>query len=498
MKDPNVIQIRDEFYLAKRQYELQPELLGDLTVRSLYHSLMNIRTIAQLEQWLETIEKSDYSYDSQTEISDTEYGNILGEIAHTASELNKEQRQEAVKVFKTLGPVDVRVIDYATDKFKTIINQKTDYHDELVGITLRNKVMLFLTAEEVETLNKFLEVNKEEELPSEIRDYLDFVRTLSDSEKEALLINNSTFGVSEKDYYDFLAMMADQHGYCVTALCKSMQECGTDGYYLITPKELSFQIALGISGTYQEEKIVRIIRVESDKIDIWLSTGRCINLWGEGGENANDPDIIAAQMAVGDYLATTRHQLKKKEEENAESTENPVIAYYDTVKNQHPQDIVILKQDSYYETFGDDAISCAEMRGLPLWFRAKGYLDLTATVVLTDKDVMEIRKKTPHTFVTAVMKEKDDEDLGLQSCFLNIYLDNIREPMSASVIKKQDGGYAVRGTFRGQHLPAKDLGRFDCHFIDGCHGTEESRAAVLSLFLLKNLKEIKTIKVETE
>ena len=405
MKDPNVIQIRDEFYLAKRQYELQPELLGDLTVRSLYHSLMNIRTIAQLEQWLETIEKSDYSYDSQTEISDTEYGNILGEIAHTASELNKEQRQEAVKVFKTLGPVDVRVIDYATDKFKTIINQKTDYHDELVGITLRNKVMLFLTAEEVETLNKFLEVNKEEELPSEIRDYLDFVRTLSDSEKEALLINNSTFGVSEKDYYDFLAMMADQHGYCVTALCKSMQECGTDGYYLITPKELSFQIALGISGTYQEEKIVRIIRVESDKIDIWLSTGRCINL-------------------------------KKKEEENAESTENPVMAYYDTVKNQHPQDIVILKQDGYYETFGDDAISCAEMRGLPLWFRAKGYLDLTATVVLTDKDVMEIRKKTPHTFVTAVMKEKDDEDLGLQSCFLNIYLDNIREPMSASVIKK--------------------------------------------------------------
>jgi hypothetical protein len=50
MKDPNVIQIRDEFYLAKRQYELQPELLVDLTVRSLYHSLMNIRTIAQLEQ----------------------------------------------------------------------------------------------------------------------------------------------------------------------------------------------------------------------------------------------------------------------------------------------------------------------------------------------------------------------------------------------------------------------------------------------------------------
>jgi hypothetical protein len=143
MKDPNVIQIRDEFYLAKRQYELQPELLGDLTVRSLYHSLMNIRTIAQLEQWLETIEKSDYSYDSQTEISDTEYGNILGEIAHTASELNKEQRQEAVKVFKTLGPVKVLKFYEKDESFLKKVTSCSNFIDDDIIIKCNLKHRLY-------------------------------------------------------------------------------------------------------------------------------------------------------------------------------------------------------------------------------------------------------------------------------------------------------------------------------------------------------------------
>ena len=51
-QDQNIIQIRDAFMLAKRQYELTPELLADIDARRLYHALINISTLEQFDDWL--------------------------------------------------------------------------------------------------------------------------------------------------------------------------------------------------------------------------------------------------------------------------------------------------------------------------------------------------------------------------------------------------------------------------------------------------------------
>lgn len=493
--DPNVIQIREEFFLCKCQYELTPELLSGLSVCSLFHHLINIRTLSQLDDWLKEIADSPCHYENDAMANVGVYGNVMGEVERIALELTEEQKQAAAKEFEKLGSVDLRVIDYATSKFGKIVEEYVDYYPEVVGLKLRTAVADLLSAEDVEALNSRLDAVKGARLPGEIRDYVDFVRTLNDKEREALLINNDLCGGSSDDVADLLGTLRDGYNYCQNIVMEAMSHCDYDKHLSITPRDLTFHTKSD-DGCDEEEHKIAVLFFDVNSGDAWLSNGKHLDIGEEANRYEDDGEptefMKQALLAVGDYLATTRHEMRLNDDDVEDSLEVPLIAEYRWKKRDHVNDLLLLQQDGYYEALGDDAVNAATLLRHNLWLRNTGSGGKTAAIILTDEELTELRKHCNRVYVDNTIKEPDDEDLQLEPTNLNVLLDYPPDlPIAATIISKPDHRLAVRGTIGNIHFPPKDLSRVEedyYHYIDG---KAEEQAATNAFLLIKNMTEIR-------
>lgn len=491
-QDQNIIQIRDAFMLAKRQYELTPELLADIDARRLYHALINISTLEQFDDWLAEMLQSVFHYERLEKSDEGVYGNVLGEIERIALELSPEQRQTAAEKFARLGTVDMRVIDYATAKYNHIFDDRSDYTDDLKGIQLRLDTAELLTTTDVETFNAKVEAIKDASLPPEIRDYVDFARTLDDNEREALLLNNSLYGEESEDYETTINCLGDTYNYCLNAICDVVSNCGFDRKLSVTPRHLAFQLPSD-GNAYKDEHHVALIDIECGKADAWLSTGKYYDLYSLIHKEEKDctDDVKAVLYCVADYLESHHYVLKPVGDESEQEECNPIFDKYINVKRNHPHDVVLLHQDGYYETFGDDAIICSDCVFVPLWFRSKGYGRLTPTVIFPEDALAQLRKHCNRVFVVDYIKEPDDESLGLMPCFLNLLSSRTTDTIDAHVFELADRNLAVRGIYEHTHFPPKTLSKSEAFYFQCINGRLEKEVATKALLMKKNLKEIK-------
>lgn len=492
--DPNVIQIRDEFFLCKRQYEFTPELLTDLSVCALFHHLMNIHTLSQFEDWLKEMADSTYHYENDAMANAGVYGNVMGEVERIALELTDEQKQEAVEEFERLGSVDLRVIDYATSKFGRIVVEYVDYYPDLVGLSLRSAVADFLSAEDVQTMNNRLDVIKDASLPGEVRDYVDIVRTLNDKEREALIINNSLCGGNNDEIADLISTLRDDYNYCQNVVMETMNNCDFDKHLSITPHNLTF-CTKSEDGCCDDEHRIAILFFDVNRGDAWLSDGQHLDIAEEANRYEDDGEptelMREALLAVGNYLATTSHAMRLNDDDVQDSLEAPLIVEYRWKKRSHANDLFVLLQSGYYEAFGDDAINAASLLRHNLWQRDTGCGGKTAAIILTDNELTELRKRCNRVYVDSTIKEPDDEDLQLEPTILNVLLDFPPElPIMATVITKPDHRLAVRGTIGSIHFPPKDLSRGEEDFYHFLDGKEEVQMAAKAFLLTKNMTEI--------
>lgn len=493
--DPNVIQIRDEFFLCKRQYELTPELLSGLSVCSLFHHLINIRTLSQLDDWLKEIADSPCHYENDAMANVGVYGNVMGEVERIALELSDEQKQAAAREFEKLGSVDLRVIDYATSKFGKIVEEYVDYYPEVVGLKLRTAVADLLSAEDVQTFNTSLDAVKSVSLPGEIRDYVDFVRTLNDKEREALLINNDLCGGSDEGVADLISTLRDGYNYCQNIVMEAMSHCDYDKHLSITPRNLTFRTKSD-DGCYEDEHKVAVLFFDVNRGDAWLSNGKHLDIAEEANRYEDDGEptefMRQALLAVGDYLATTRHEMRLNDDDVEDSLEVPLIAEYKWKKRDHVNDLLLLQQGGYYEALGDDAVNAATLLRHNLWLRNTGCGGKTAAIILTDAELTELRKHSNRVYVDSTIKELDDENLQLEPTVLNVLLDFPPElPIVATIFSKPDHRLAVRGTIGSIHFPPKDLSRVEENYYHFINGKVEEQAAAKALLLMKNMAEIK-------
>lgn len=488
--DQNIIQIRDAFMLAKRQYELTPELLADIETRRLFHALINISTPALFDGWLAEMRHSAFHYMRPDKDVYGVYGNVLGEVERIALELTPEQRAAAAAEFSRLGTVDMRVIDYATTKYNHIFAIGSDYAGDLKGIRLRRDTAKLLTADDVDVFNAMLDAVKDAALPPEIRDYVDFARTFSDDERVVLLLNNTFYGEESSSQEITVNSLRDTFGYCTGVISDVISSCGQDLMLSVTPRRLAFRLPSS-GDAYEDEHHVSLVLAEYGKADAWLSTGRHYDLHAliHKEEDDCDEDAKAVLYCVADYLDTHRYVLKPAPD-GTEEDSNPVYGKYADVKRSHPHDVVLLRQDGYYEAFGDDAVICAGSVPVPLWFRSTGYGYRTAAVVFPEETLAVLRKRCHRVFVAGHIREPDDENLGLSPCFLNLLRDCDADAVDASVIVMADRDLAVRGNYGHSHFPPKKLSKEEAFYFRCINGKAEREAAVKAFLLKKNLKEI--------
>ena len=62
MNSYNIINsIEDELFDMKDALRDTPNLLNDITIRSLYESLMNVQSVSELDRWMAALEKTQLS-----------------------------------------------------------------------------------------------------------------------------------------------------------------------------------------------------------------------------------------------------------------------------------------------------------------------------------------------------------------------------------------------------------------------------------------------------
>ncbi len=91
------------------------------------------------------------------------------------------------------------------------------------------------------------------------------------------------------------------------------------------------------------------------------------------------PSILNTQSSGIFYRSTTQinqalnpPQTKKKTKKSPAKKKTPLMTQYYEVKQQHPDALLLFRVGDFYETFGEDAVKCADILGIVLTSRNNG------------------------------------------------------------------------------------------------------------------------------
>ena len=86
-------QAKEEYVMIHGHFSSHPELLRDFTTRCVYDNLMAVKTPEDLEQWLNSIAKTELSLDNAPAMSNgVSWDNLLGRYEHLVRFLSTEKR----------------------------------------------------------------------------------------------------------------------------------------------------------------------------------------------------------------------------------------------------------------------------------------------------------------------------------------------------------------------------------------------------------------------
>jgi hypothetical protein len=93
---------------------------------------------------------------------------------------------------------------------------------------------------------------------------------------------------------------------------------------------------------------VAVLFFDVNRGDAWLSNGKHLDIAEEANRYEDDGEptefMRQALLAVGDYLATTRHEMRLNDDDVEDSLEVPLIAEYKWKKRDHVNDLLLLQQ----------------------------------------------------------------------------------------------------------------------------------------------------------
>lgn len=496
----NAQKLFDLLFRAKRQFELTPELLINLDVCSMYHSLINIDNNAKLKAWQKAMASGSFRYGRRCNIDDIGYGNIFGDIEHLIGYMEHEDIAAAFHDFKTISKVDMRVVSYGSDLYGRAINSDDCEPVIFRNLHLRHAFSKLACAKDVNTFKYHLDdlISNRGQLPESIRTYIDYASTLTDNEKQALIINNLGYVCNNQDDGKPIDSLTDDYAYSYDIIHECMDRCVDEqDYRIISP----FGMAIPNPDKQHDGDgiapmvAVRSIAINKEKAFLYISPDQRIDIakraywFEERKDRARCEAVIAAAM----YLADRNHTLLPVDHYTDENYVDTVHHLYKLQKAKHPYDIVLLKQaDGFYETFGEDAVRCASA-SRPLWLRGIGNNILANAIALTETDVHTLKADGHRLFIVDYIKEPNLHHVCWLPNHLNVIFSYPHAKIDTHLVTEDGETFSVSGTFNDKKLPEKAFDNTMNGYYCSLTTAYERSFAAKALLVYYNQKEISDI-----
>lgn len=307
--DPNIQRIKEEFFLTKTHFELHPELLKDQETGRLFSQLMDVRNIKSLQAWMGAMRRSSLHYPTFRYNKAINWENILGKVERLLDGLNASQRIQAAKEFGKLGKVDMKVINYATSKHSTIFAHIDEVMESLRDPAARKAAACILHPEDERMLTKGIEdvLTHRDHFPAEIRDYVDYGKTLSIGEKEAVLLNNEYFGADRNTIEECSRILGSNAEYARWTIDRFLEQSPTVNITLDTMDSVmrfhhnSFDEEQRLKGFTIDEVTLSAMDIHDRKVEIRSTEG-----WNDTQEGQ------AAAISLSDFIYSHKEVLREK------------------------------------------------------------------------------------------------------------------------------------------------------------------------------------------
>ena len=132
-----------------------------------------------------------------------------------------------------------------------------------------------------------------------------------------------------------------------------------------------------------------------------------------------------------------------------------ILDEYAHLKKNHPNEILIVRQEGFAEAFGDDAVRIAQAVKAHLWQRETNYCRTVSMVMLTPFQIDRAEATIENIHIADSELKEKQENLALKSSPLNEVLHSKQMFDDGGVMKKRSGEYVVWAKLDGQDLPEK-------------------------------------------
>lgn len=459
---PNYLLIqkaKEDYIQLYNFYASHEELLKDETVRGLYVSLMSVDTPKQLQQWMDDISKSCLSLGNCKHFEGFgKWENILGHYD---------------LLLRKMSPNDLETLALEMPKIRTF------------GFDLyfnRGMSMLCYEASRVreekseviailyDQIDNHVAVGEDAVRLYEMFGWQTATASLGNEQMSVMPICDDILLTSGLFDFQLAETMVDLMDIRVDDPLEaelSIAQQTIDAFRREFPQDLLFPADglrhYSIEHCIEHEHSYPFIEKSGDTLTLVRSDATYETVVSEQSWNVSR-ERTSLLTDLAEYLHMLMHDKQMQSEVIGESgrvwcelQSRAVLDEYMERKTFHKGRRLLMDHDSFFEAYGDDAVSLARQLHLPLWTR---YVvnEGDVPMLMLSPDLADVAMSL-YDDVEEFKAHSVDElmNMRLRPSFLNEYLHLDEVFKDESLLVKKDGGYAVRASKKGKTLPMKDI-----------------------------------------
>ena len=458
--------LKEDYVLVHAHYQAHPELLHDPATRSIYESLMAVKTPDDLDRWLDAIAKTDLSLgNGETSQKGLPIGvtweNALGQYEQLLKRLTNAQRIAFVKELWEIRKggyenyFNKDILKLASDAAKV----KEDHPDDIIIL--------------YDLIDNLLAIGEDADKLFERFGWQTATAEVGGTRMSVMPISEDVLRIGGLFDFRLSETMVDMINIHVTdpleaELSLAQQTIDAfrrglpDGNLVFPVKDIKYNaVRSGIEHAYHypfvEKSGDTLSLFRSDAVRESVVMGQSWNV---------SLDRIPMLTSLAECFHILMHDMERRERliGMGALTNNDIrslLSYedYQLHKKRNPQKRVLMDQGSFFEAYQADAVSLAREFHHSLWSRDCGIHGEVPMLVLSPMKVGYVLDLCDDV---VVVKPRIHDRMGkmyLRPSHLNDCLQMEEVFQDPGIFVKKDGHYAVRASLDGSQLPMREISK---------------------------------------
>lgn len=444
-----------EFWLIHRHFTEHPELLKDKAVSKVYDSLMAVRDVNGLKDWLRLKERID----SQSNEA-VRYEDVLGRMYNLAIHAEQAELRWAADGMARLA--DNGFHDTLTEDIPVLERQR----QQLVG-ELTDTLVIFMQGNGNfafgQDADRLFELVGWQTSGVKVgNEWMSWMPVgdlgLSALAEAGIPYYNPQPNVSVIRVEDVPRKFIDDESLSLAQQCVDyFRQLNTNldaivslGTFPVMIQRNAYLDVLSAQFIHFQYKNVELVMTDGEKNK--MVDNNTWFVWNDGRDY---------MLAVAEQLEKTRNEAEMQircydsTRMQRQMLTDDILDEYAHLKKNHSGETLIVQQDGFGEAYGDDAVKIAQTVNAHLWERETNYGRMVSMVMLTPMQMERAEMALENVHIAESKLKETQANLALKSSTLNEVLHTKQFFNDGGVMKKRSGEYVVWAKLDGQDLPEK-------------------------------------------